>query len=237
MKFGRSGGKGRRKRRARSQTRIRPLAAFRDLTREVGYAAESGGTIHIALGSGGLTGEDAVMSLAGLELVEALADAVVLYDAPPIITVGDATLLPLAQDIVRRAYERYDRIDRYDPNLIRFVGPTPIAYAAGVASMVTTEEVSANVIVGSFGAEVSLITDAGTRHGLPQIAAAATSGAMGAMYPAAEHLAIGEDLYTAGAQVTGKRRFLVSLIAQDSLRLFLVVIVLLVAASTFLSSI
>ncbi len=38
---------------------IRPLPAFQDLQRETGYAAESGGAIHIALGSGGLCGENA----------------------------------------------------------------------------------------------------------------------------------------------------------------------------------
>ena len=54
---------------------IRPLPAFQDLRGETGYAAESGGAIHIALGSGGLSGEDAATSLAGLQVVQALADA------------------------------------------------------------------------------------------------------------------------------------------------------------------
>jgi hypothetical protein len=215
---------------------IRPLPAFQDLWDEAGCAAESGGAIHIALGSGGLGGEDAATSLAGLQVVEALADATVCYNAPPIITVGDPTLLPLAQDILRRAYERNGLADLYDPGTVRFVAPSPVAYAAGAANVVATEHVTTSMIGGAFGAEVSLITDAGARRGLPQLAAAADPRALGALYPATDRLAVGEELYAAGAQMTGERRYLVSLVAQDILRVILVLVILGAAVLAFLGS-
>lgn len=205
---------------------IRPLHAFQELRDETGYAAESGGTIHIALGGGGLNGESAVVSLAGLQVIEALADKAVLYNAPPIITVGDPTLLPLVQDIMRRAYERHNLTARYDPARVRFVAPSPMAYAAGAADVVGTEDVTTNVMAGAFGAEVSLIADAGAHRDLPQLAAAAAPGAIGALYSATDRLAVGEELYAAGAQMTGERRYLVSLVAQDVLRVILVLVIL-----------
>jgi hypothetical protein len=215
---------------------IRPLPAFQDLWDEAGHAAESGGAIHIALGSGGLGGEDAATSLAGLQVIEALADATVCYSAPPIITVGDPTLLPLAQDILRRAYERNGLADLYDPGTVRFVAPSPVAYAAGAANVVATEHVTTSMIGGAFGAEVSLITDAGARRGLPQLAAAADPRALGALYPTTDRLAVGEELYAAGAQMTGERRYLVSLVAQDILRVILVLVILGAAGLAFLGS-
>jgi hypothetical protein len=211
---------------------VRPLPAFQDLRTEAGYAAESGGAIHIALGNGGLYGEDAVTSLAGLQVVEALADAAVSYDAPPIITVGDPTLLPLAQDILRRAYERNGLIEMYNPSRVRFVAPSPIAYAAGAANVTTTENITANMMAGAFGAEVSLIADAGARRDLPQLAAVAAPAAIGALYPITDRLAMGEELYAAGAQVTEERPYLVSLVAQDILR---VILVLAIFGSTVLA--
>ena len=72
---------------------IRPLAAFQDLKTETGYAAESGGAIHIALGNGAVYGEDTVTSLAGLQVLEALANTAVSYGAPPIINVGSPTVM------------------------------------------------------------------------------------------------------------------------------------------------
>lgn len=204
---------------------MRPLPAFQDLRGAIGYAAESGGTIHIALGGGGLTGENAVTSLAGLEAVEALADTAIQYNAPPIITVGDPTLLPLAQDILRRAYERHNLAKRYDPDHVRFVAPSPVAYAAAAADVVATEEVTANVMIGAFGPEVSLIADAGARRDLSQFAAAAAPDAIGALYPAIGRLAVGEELYAGGAQITGKRHYRISLQAQDWIRLFVVLVI------------
>jgi hypothetical protein len=223
------------KRRGSSRVRIRPLTSFQDLRSETGRAAEGGGTIHIAIGNGGLIGEDAVTSLAALEVVEELADTAVLYNAPPIITVGDPTLLPLAQDILRRAYERHDLVKRYDPDQVRFVAPSPVAYAAGAANIVMTEDVMSNAMIGAFGSEVSLITDAGARRDLPQLAAAAASDALGALYPATDRLAVGEELYAAGAQMTEKRRYTISLQAQDILRLVLAAFIVMTAALALLA--
>lgn len=212
--------------RNRVRRKVRPLSAFRDLRSEIGHAAESGGTVHIALGGGSLTGGDAVTSLAALELVEGLAETAVLYNAPPIITVGDPTLLPLTEDVLRRAYERHGLLEQYDPSRVRYLAPSPIAYAAGAADTIMTEDVTSNVTAGAFGAEVSLITDAATRRGLPQSAAAAALDAIGAQYPATSRLAPGEDLFAAGAELTGERRYFVSLVAQDWLRLGLVAVIL-----------
>ncbi len=210
---------------------IRPLPAFQDLQNEVKRAAEHGKPIHIALGSGGLGGEDTITSLAGLQVVEALVDAAVAYDVPPIVTVGDPTLLPLAQDVLRRAYERRDLAELYQPSLVRFVAPTPVAYAAGAAHEIAVEDVMTNVIVGHFGPEVSLIADAGARLGLHQLAAAAAPTAVGALYPITARLAVGEELYAAGAQMTGERRYLIGLTAQDILRVMLVIAILLLAVT------
>ncbi len=210
------------------QRRIPPgrsLLAFQGLQQETGYAAESGGAVHIALGSGELYEEDAITSLAGLQALEAMADAAVSYRAPPVVTVGDPTLLPLAQDVLRRAYERSGRADLYRPSRVRFVAPSPIAYTAGAAHVVATERITANAMIGAFGPEVSLIADASARRDLPQLAAVADPRAIGALYPATDRLAMGEELYTASAQMTEERYYAVSLIAHDVLRIILVLII------------
>jgi hypothetical protein len=219
-----------------SRVKIRPLTSFQDLRGETGRAAESGGTIHIALGNGGLIGEDAVTSLAALEVVEELADTAILYNAPPIITVGDPTLLPLAQDILRRAHERHGLVKRYNPDQARFIAPSPVAYAAGAASVVMTENVMSNAMIGAFGPEVSLLVDAGARRDLPQLAAASSPNAIGALYPATDRLAVGEELYAAGAQMVEKRRYTISLQAQDVLRLILVGFIAVIAVLAFVGS-
>ncbi|MBU0704765.1 MAG: hypothetical protein KKC18_12965 [Chloroflexi bacterium] len=222
------------RKRRKSPPAMRPLPAFQDLQDEIKRAAENGKIFHIALGSGGLSGEDAVTSLAVLQVVEALADAAIAYDIPPVVTVGDPTLLLLVQYTLRRAYERRGLAELYKPSIVRFVAPTPMAYAAGAAATVATEDVMTNVMIGHFGPEVSLIADAGARLGLSQLAAAASPGAIGALYPITNRLAIGEELYAAGAQMTTERRYLVSLTAQDILRLILAATILVAAVLALL---
>ena len=201
---------------------IRPLPAFQDVEVETGYAAESGGAVHVALGSGSIYGEDALTSLAALHVVGSLAELGISYSAPPIVTVGDPTLLPLAQDALRRAYEQVGASEMYDPDRVRFIAPTPIAYAAGAAHIVATDEITANMMAGSFGPEASLIADAGARRAISQLGAVAAPDAVGVLYPATERLAVGEELYAAGAQLTEKRRYSISLVVEDILRVVVV---------------
>jgi len=91
-------------------------------------------------------------------------------------------------------------------------------------------------MAGTFGTEVSLIADAGARCDLPQLAAAADPRALAALYPATDRLAMGEELFAAGAQMTGDRRYLIGLLAQDVLRIILVLAILVAAGLAFLSS-
>jgi hypothetical protein len=214
---------------------VRKLRAFKDLQQQLGRAIESGKPVHVALGSGALGSGDTITSLAGLQVLEGLVDAAVSYDAPPIITVGDPTLLPLAQDVLRRAYERRQITEMYDPSRVRFVAPSPLAYAAGSIPAGAPEDVTVTVTVGAFGSEVSLIADGSGRRRTPQLAAVDSPQAIGALYPAVNRLAVGEELYAIGAQVTQEKRYLTSLLAEDVLRFVLALAILGAAALALIS--
>ncbi len=215
---------------------LRPLEAFANLRAELAQAAESGSAIHVALGSGGLTGEDALASIAALQVVHALVDNAVSYRVPFTISVGDPTLLPLAQDALRRAFERRGLAELYNPDWVRFVAPEPVPYAAGAATLVAEPAVATNIIAGALGAEASLITEAGIRRDLSQSAAVASPAGVAALYPATERLALGEELFAAGAALTGERRYVAGLVTQDVLRVVLVVALVIGAVLAFVSA-
>lgn len=205
--------------------RVREISAFTDLQDQLGRAAESGKPFHIALGTGGLGSGSTVSSLAGLQLLEGIVDAAVAYDVVPVVTVGDPTLLPLAQDVLRRAYERNQIPESYDSSQVRFLGPSPTVYAAGAVPVGAPEDVTLNVALGTYGPEATLIADISNRHGKPMAAAVDSAEAIGALFPAVRRLAAGEELYATGAQVTDDKKFVASLITEDILRLMLVLII------------
>jgi hypothetical protein len=105
---------------------------------------------------------------------------------------------------------------------VRFVAPSPIPYAAGAASVVGLENVTSNVLAGAFGAEASLVADAAIRRDLSSSGAVGAPAAAGVLFPTTDQLAVGEELYAAGAQMTNTRHYLVSLVAHDILRVILI---------------
>jgi hypothetical protein len=205
----------------------RSLPAFDELPTQLGYSAESGAPLLFTLGSGAVGGDRTLTSIAALETLEGLADAAVAYGTPPIVAVGDPTLLPLAEDVFRRAWNQRGTPERYDPSTVRFIGVQPTVYAAGVADLLSHERIHGHVLIGSLDEEAALITHAAEGRGIPQSVAADRLSALGALYPADAHLAAGEELYAGPARVAGLPRYLGSLRVQDVLRFLLIGLILL----------
>ena len=214
-------------RRRPSVNSMRDIPSIQALAPQLKRAAESGEPLHIALGSGPLGGTSTVSSVAAVQLLEGLVDAAVSYDVPPIVTVGDPTLVPLAQDALRRAYERNRVPEFYDPSKVRFVAPSSLVYGAGAIPVGSPEKVTANVVVGTFGSEASLLADFSDQKGTPKTVVVDGLQAIGALYPSTRRMAIGEELYAVGAQLTDEKRFATSLVAQDILRGLLVLAIVL----------
>jgi len=206
---------------------VRPLSAFDQLPAELGHSAESGSPIFFTLGSGAVGGDRTLTSIAALETVEGLADAAIAYGTPPVVAVGDPTLLPLAEDVFRRAWNRRGTPERYDPTTVQFIGVHPTVYAAGVADLLLHERVHGHVLIGSMDEEAALVTHAAEGRNLPQSVAADRLPALGAIYPADARLAAGEELFAGPARVAALSRYLGSLRVQDVLRFFIALLILL----------
>ncbi len=206
----------------------RPVPAFDLLPPELGKSAESGAPLLLALGSGGIGGERTLTSVAALETLDGLTDAAVAYGAPPVVMVGDPTLMVLADDLLRRAWARRGTPERHNPARVQFIGIHPAVYAAGVADRVAHEQVHAGILIGSFEEEASLAAQAAEGRRVFQSAAVDRLPAVGALYGADTALATGEEFYAGPARVARSPRYLNSLQAQDFLRLVVLGLLLLV---------
>lgn len=218
---------------ARLQLQVRPLPVFSRLPKELGYSAESGNPFHFGMGSGRLGSERTLASLAAIETLGSLAAAAAAYGTPPIVTVGDPALLPVAEDTLRWAYNRRGTPERYNPTLVRYLADQPVVYAAAAADIVRHEKVYGNVLIGSFDEEASLITHAGEINGLPQLAASDRPQGLSALYPTIGQLAIGEEMFAGLTQLTRLPHHLVSLPIQDMLRFLIAALILLAALGVF----
>ncbi len=222
---------------------LRPNASYANLKKLLAQAAETGQPFHLSLGTSGVSDSAAADTMAGLTVLEYLADRAAVSATPPIVTMADATALPIAQDILRRAYQRHGYPEEYDPARARFIAPPPMlgtnfspnptlyaagqkdafAYAAGVMRLLTRGKLTANVMVGRFGDEFLLMSEAGVQKNVNQIGGTSAVRVLPFVYATIGSPLIGEEIYAAGAYLSDKPGHISSLVAQDALRWFLIV--------------
>ena len=146
--------------RRRVRRSLRDIPAFTRLVRGVGLAVEAGQRLHLSLGHGGINGPQGASALVGLSMLQRIARAASISDKPPVATSGEATQAILSQDTLSNAYHAIGADDQYDPTSGQLSGVTPFSYAVGALPVIYDQDVSLNVLIGSFGSEVALLTDA-----------------------------------------------------------------------------
>jgi hypothetical protein len=202
---------------------LRPLGAYAALKGQVGRAIESARQLHISLGRASLTGPANPTSVAALAILDKLAADGCASNTPPITTVGEGTLLPLAENNLRYAAAQSRNKADIPVGTIRFIASNedPFAYASGVASVIQQEDVLGNVMVGQFGQELAIIMDAAGRNQVQQVVGSDDPLALAVALPLTDNLMIGEELLAAPAYVTGKAEQIASLQLQDFLRVLI----------------
>lgn len=220
--------------RRRPSPALREIAAFETLPNQMGKAAESGRALHLSLGTGGIGGFDTVTSLASLSALAYLAEQGVAADTPPLVTLSDPTLLPLAQHVLRQAYARQGRKGDFRWTQVRLISPVPMAYALGTLDILNREPLLANVMLGAFGPEVGFLSQAGSRSGLVQIGGTDAPQALSILYPSTDRLVIGEELYATDVYLRPTSAKLFSLVAEDVVRIIIIVGIILFAILSIL---
>lgn len=204
---------------------LREIPAFDSLKRAVGLAVEAGARLHLSLGRGNITGQQSAVGLVGLSMLERIARSTTAGDRPPVATSGEGSLAVLSQDTLRGA-ARYTGA-AYDPLSGRLTGVTPFSYAAGVLPVIHDEDVGASLLVGNFGSEIALITEASERAGSLTLAGTDNLPGQAVLYASAQEPLIGEEVFAGGAYLGVNAAHAASLRAQDVLRWLLILAMLL----------
>ena len=148
---------------------LRPIPGYDALSEYVGQATESGRSLHISMGTGGIGTGGTAETLAGLTVLEHIAAQAAVSGLKPIVSVCDPSLLPVAQDVLWNSHALHGYTEEYDPTCVRFISPDRVAYAAGVTDILDHAEVAANIMVGDFSDEFLLMSEVGARRGIGQL--------------------------------------------------------------------
>jgi hypothetical protein len=202
----------------RGRPPLRAVPGYAALQEYLGRSAESGQTAHVSMGTGGVGTTVTAESLAGLTVLEHVAEHSEATGLKVIATVSDPSLFPAALDVMREAYEVRGYPLAFDPASVRFISPNKAAYAAGVMEILGHADVGCNLMVGSFEDEFLLMSEAGARSGVRQVGGTTSPLILPFVYASVDHTVLGEEIFAAGAYLRQRASHLASLATQDWLR-------------------
>lgn len=215
----------------RSPSVVRELPALVRLYRAIGLSVEDGTRLHISLGNGGLLNARGGSALAGLAALRLISERTSVSDQPPVASAGDPTLGLLTQDTLQAGYQAAGVEELYVPTSGRVTGFGPFGFAAGAMPITSNENISANILLGHFGAEVGLLTEASERENVTVIGASDDLAGQSILFASSQDSLIGEELFASGAYIGAGPSHMASLTVQDILRW---IIVLVLFAGAFL---
>ncbi len=217
---------------------LRTIPGYTALKALLAQAAEAGQPVHLSVGITGVGDQNTADTTAGLLILDYIAERVAISASSLIVTLANPTALPVAQDLLRRAYRRHGYPEEFDPTRARFVAPDPnlytgvspnpavyapgqidgFPYAAGTMRLLTQQPLVANVMVGHFGNEFLLLGETGAQRQLNQIGGTSNTSTLPFFYATVPNPLIGEEIYAGGAYLSNKPAHISSLIAQDITR-------------------
>lgn len=210
--------------------RLRAIPGLGRLYRAFGLSVEDGTRLLIGLGGPSLLTRNAGAALAGLSLLRELSQKASVSDRPPVAVAGESALAFLAQDTLHSGYRAVGAGEFYQPMAGRLAGMTAFSSAAGTIPMLGDENVSLAALVGNYGVEAGLLSEAAERSHVLLIGATSDPGGQAVLYATAQEALIGEELFAAPVYLAGAQGVAANLVLQDILRWLIVLGLLLGSA-------
>ncbi|MCS7287121.1 MAG: hypothetical protein RMK30_08920 [Anaerolineae bacterium] len=201
--------------RLRGKPDLRPIPALDFLRGVFQKAIESGKPLHISSGTGTIGEKDTAETRAGLSLLEYAQRQGSRYGVPVISTFFHPAPMLSAYDFKRKTGAKDGRI--------YFIAPERATYAAGAAEVLKNERPILHLAVGPFGYEFLLLSEMANSQGIDQVAGSVDPAVLPFVYSSTEHYLLGEEVFAAGAYLSGEPHALAGIIAQDVMRFILIV--------------
>jgi hypothetical protein len=203
--------------------KIRTLPAMLAIPEAVGRAAEMGQPVFWTPGIGGglndsTQGPQILASISILQyLTEECVKAGVRLDA--FCPLPDA--LPLVEETMRTAYLSQGKPEEFDIESITFISGQS-AYLSGVLGYFQRERPASNILMGGFYYESVVIGEAGNAIEAMQIGGTNNTHQMPFLVATCDYMLLAEELFAAGASVSGDPEMVGSIKGEDIVKLLLV---------------
>jgi len=177
---------------------IRPIDALDDMDDAVGRAAEMGQPVFYAPGLHSITQPATVASVS---LLRRVAERSARLHTPVKVPNYDPLTWPVAQEVVRQAFDRAGRPEEFNPDDISYLTSRSFTYAAAVAGIMVRERTASNFLIGHFYSESLILAETGVSTGALQIGGTDSVAQLPFFITTCDRTMIGEELFAAAALV------------------------------------
>ena len=202
---------------------IRKIAGLDAVEEAVGRSTEMGKPIMYILGIGYVTD---IPTIAGLTILGRVAKKAAEYDTRIMVPSYDPIVMTTAQEVVKEAFTEAGRPDTYRKQDIMYLTQDQFGYAAGVDGMMLREKPGAIFLQGLFFAESLILAETGHSIGAIQIAGTTETAQLPFFVAACDYTLIGEEMMAASVYLQKEPLMLGSLVAEDFLKILIIIIVL-----------
>jgi len=201
---------------------LRRIPGIDAIEEAIGRATELGRPV---LYVPGILDIDDIQTIAGLVILENVAQMTARYETPVRVPVSYPIPFAIAEEMVKSGYLNAGRPDAYDPDSVQFVSPEQFAYVAAVTGIMLRDRPGAHIFMGAFYAESLMLAETGFQTGAIQVAGTANVHQLPFFVVACDYTLIGEEYYAASALLSNDPMLLGSLKSSDTVKIVLIIVV------------
>jgi hypothetical protein len=210
-------------RRMKGKMFIRKMPVFDAIDEAIGRATEMGKSVLYIMG--GLDVDDP-QTVASMNILARVAERTAAYGTKINIPCLWPMAMSMARETVKESYLRVGKPDEYKEDDIYYLTTDQFGYVAGVDGIMMRDRPAANFYLGAFYAESLIFAETGYATGAIQIAGTAEVDQLPFFVVACDYTLIGEELYAAGASLSGDPVQLGSIRGQDVAKAIFIVIII-----------
>jgi len=196
--------------------KIRRIPGLDAIEEVVGRAVEMGRPVFDIPGRGSFTDIYATQTIAGLSVLSYVATLCARLGAKLYVPMSRVDVMPVAIELVRDAYRAEGKLEELDvEEQIPYLSGTQFAWAGGVIAMANRLKPAGNIMVGPFWAESMMFAESFDRVGAMQVGGTARMYQIPFFAALCDYVLIGEEMFAAGAYVSGDPQQFGTIASQD----------------------
>lgn len=196
--------------------KIRRIPGLDAIEEIVGRSVEMGRPVFDIVGMGNFTDIYATQTIAGLSVLSYVSTLCARLGAKLYAPQASVDVLPVAAEIVTESYRMEGKLEELNvEEQLPYLSGTQFAWASGIIGMAARMKPAGNIMIGPFWAESMMFAETFDRVGAMQIGGTARLYQIPFFAALCDYVLIGEEMFAAGAYVSGDPQQIGSIAAQD----------------------